>query len=170
MDFQNLLNYAEKAIEKLIAHWEIKLPLSGVFLMVQMHAQLFSLFTFIVFLDLFTKWVALSYEYIQNQGEKDNIQFLDAVRGIPAAHRVGIINSNAMKTQFAGKMGVYILLVIGGGAVDKILVTCGKSGEFMGLAIGYLAVTELLSIIENLDASGVSSVHGLIDLIKRRQK
>lgn len=39
----------------------------------------------------------------------------------------------------------------------------------VSLVITYLSMTELLSIVENLDEAGVSAMHDLIDLIKGRR-
>ena len=37
------------------------------------------------------------------------------------------------------------------------------------IVITYLAMTELLSVVENLDEAGVSAVHDLIQAIKDRR-
>ena len=39
----------------------------------------------------------------------------------------------------------------------------------VSLVITYLSMTELLSIVENLDEAGVNAMHDLIDLIKGRR-
>lgn len=39
----------------------------------------------------------------------------------------------------------------------------------MPLCVSYLAASELLSIAENLDDAGVSAVHELVGLIKRKR-
>ena len=90
---------------------------------------------------------------------------IDSVKGIPAAHRAGVINNYAMRTQFVEQITVYMLLVVAGALVDFML---GR-GEFANLVIAYLASSELLSIVENLDDAGVSAVHDLAALVKRRR-
>lgn len=40
----------------------------------------------------------------------------------------------------------------------------------MTVCIGYLAATELLSVIENLHDAGVSALADLADVVKRRRK
>lgn len=56
----------------------------------------------------------------------------------------------------------------------SILVTleyhAGIFGLFCLLVISYLTMTELLSMVENLDEAGISSMHDLINLIKGRRK
>ena len=70
-----------------------------------------------------------------------------------------------MKTQFAGKIAAYILLVISAGLADFLI----GHVNFAQIVIAYLASTELLSIVENLDDAGVSMVHDLATLIKKRK-
>lgn len=41
--------------------------------------------------------------------------------------------------------------------------------NFSQMVIAYLASTELLSIVENLDDAGVSVAHDLVGLIKRKR-
>lgn len=126
--------------------------------------ELFTAFACIVCVDLFAKFIALSYGYLaESMTEKPSL--IDSVKGIPAAHRAGVINSYAMRTQFVEKISVYMLLVVAGALVDFML---GRS-EFANLIIAYLASSELLSIIENLDDAGVSAVHDLAGLIKRKR-
>lgn len=169
MDFNNIIFSASNSLSKLMNHWEIKLPISGILCLVQMHLELVSIFSVLVFLDLFSKWTALSYENLKESG-REEVQFIDAVKGIQEARRMGIINSHMMKTRFIGKLSVYLVLVFSGGLVDWILSINMREGEFMVLAISYLAITELLSIAENLDASGVEGIGDITDLIKRRRK
>lgn len=168
-DFNNVVYSVSKAADKLMSHWEIKLPLSGVLCLAEMHLELISIFSALVFIDLFSKWIALSYQNLKDNGRKD-IQFIDALKGIKQARRMGVINSHMMKTRFIGKLAVYLLLVFSGGLVDWILSINLKDGDFMVLAISYLAVTELLSIAENLDAAGVEGIGAIAGLIKRRRR
>lgn len=126
--------------------------------------ELFTAFACIVCVDLFAKFIALSYGYLaESMTEKPSL--IDSVKGIPAAHRAGVINSYAMRTQFVEKISVYMLLVVAGALVDFML----WRSEFANLIIAYLASSELLSIVENLDDAGVSAVHDLAGLIKRKR-
>lgn len=144
--------------------WPYKTMLGIVFLALERHLELFTAFACIVCVDLFAKFIALSYGYLaQSMTEKPSL--VDSFKGIPAAHRAGVINSHAMRTQFVEKITVYMLLVVAGALVDFML---GRS-EFANLVIAYLASSELLSIVENLDDAGVSAVHDLAALLKRRR-
>ena len=51
-----------------------------------------------------------------------------------------------------------------------VLAYLGKPDFFITLAIGYLAASELLSIVENLDEAGVDGLKDLIELIGKAKR
>ena len=164
MNLNEICIWVGKVFDGLYNGWPYKTALGIVFLALERHLELFTAFACIVCVDLFAKFIALSYGYLaQSMDEKPSL--IDSFHGIPAAHRAGVINSYAMRTQFVEKISVYMLLVVAGALVDFML---GRS-EFANLVIAYLASSELLSIVENLDEAGVSAVHDLAALVKRRR-
>ena len=94
---------------------------------------------------------------------------LTSIKAIPQAHRMGVISSKAMKTRFCGKVIVYTIVVVAGSIMDTMTTQVHSYGLVMPLCVSYLAASELLSIIENLDSAGVSAVHDLAALIKRKR-
>lgn len=164
MNLNEISIWVGKVFDGLYMGWPYKTMLGFVFLALERHLELFTAFACIVCVDLFAKFIALSYGYLaQSMTEKPSL--IDSVKGIPAAHRAGVINSYAMRTQFVEKISVYMLLVVAGALVDFMLAR----SEFANLVIAYLASSELLSIVENLDDAGVSAVHDLAALVKRRR-
>lgn len=163
----DILKSAWRVITDMPNDWLLKILASGLFLLLARHMAIFTLFTIVVTIDLFSKFLSLSHQMEVDDGRED-LSLVAAIRGIPEAHRRGIINSYAMKTRFCTKILVYILVVGSAGSVDLLLTLCGGRSEFVLLAISYLAATELLSIVENLDDAGVSAVHGLATLIHRK--
>lgn len=164
----DILESAWRVISAITNDWILKVVASGVFLLLARHMALFTLFAIVVMIDLFSKFLALAHQMEVNEGRED-LSLIAALYGIPEAHRRGIINSYEMKTRFLGKMFMYMLVVIAGGSVDALIIISGGRSEFCMLIISYLAATELLSIIENLDDAGVSAVHDLVALIKRKR-
>lgn len=145
----------------------IKLLASSIIVALFYHAMLFGLFGCVVFLDLFTRWLALSHQNLVTQ--KQEATLVDCLYGIPQAHRTGLISSYVMRKTFFSKMVTYLLLIIGASIVDYMINGSGGSVMAVSLVITYLSMTELLSIVENLDEAGVSAMHDLIDLIKGRR-
>lgn len=161
---EQIYMYADKAICAISDGWPFKLLGGVVLISVSRHLTLFTAFTMVVALDLFAKFIALSYGMLKSGG-MESPSLVDSIKDIPAAHRARIINSHEMKTQFAGKIIVYILLVMAGGLADILI---DGHVNFSQMVVAYLASTEVLSIIENLDDAGVSAVHGLATLIHKK--
>jgi len=86
--------------------WVVKL-ITSFFLaaIYNLHVQLICAFAVLVFLDLGTKWLALSKMHLENSGKEANI--IKEIKNIPAARRAGYIKSTVMKNRFIGKMFIY---------------------------------------------------------------
>lgn len=165
MEFMvQIYGYAYKTVCSIPDGWPFKLAGGAILLIIARHAMLFTAFTALVAIDLFAKFIALSYEMLKGQGV-ENPSFVESIKSIPEAHRQRIINSHEMKTQFLGKILMYIFAVITAGLADFMI----GHVNFGQMVIAYLASTELLSVIENLDDAGVSAVHDLAGLIKRKR-
>lgn len=147
--------------------WLAKFIVSAVLTTFFYHAMLFGLFGCVVFLDLFTRWLALSHQNLVSR--KQEATLIDCFCGIPQAHKAGLISSYVMRKTFFSKMMTYLLLIIGASLVDYMIKGSGGNVMAGSLVITYLSMTELLSIVENLDEAGVSAMHDLIDLIKGRR-
>lgn len=164
MEFMvQIYGYAYKTVCSIPDGWPFKVAGGAILLIIARHAMLFTAFTALVAIDLFAKFIALSYEMLKAQGV-ENPSFVESIKSIPEAHRQRIINSHEMKTQFLGKILMYIFAVITAGLADFMI----GQVNFGQMVIAYLASTELLSVIENLDDAGVSALHGLVSLVKRK--
>ena len=165
MSVDNLASIMQEAIKKLFDSWKVKSLLTGVLGVLQFHAELLFLFVVVVLIDLATKWIALSYSYLVSYNVKAP-GVAQCIVAIPAAHRAGVINSYKMKTRFAGKLIIYLLLVTASGSVDRMLVLMRHPAIFLSLCVGYLAATELLSCVENLNDANVSIAAKLVEKVK----
>ena len=67
-------------------------------------------------------------------------------------------------------MLTYFIAVFGAFIVDTILVKIGTKPMMVTTALGYLATTEMLSVVENLDEAGVAMVHDLVEILKGKRK
>ena len=78
------------------------------------------------------------------------------------------IKSEVMKHRFLGKIGVYLIYALSAAVVDVVMRVLDKPTWAVMTVIGYLVVTELLSIIENLNDAGVEAMSGLIVFVKKK--
>lgn len=132
------------------------------------HAVLFIAFSALVFIDCFTRWMSLSSKRLESlSGEKPTV--LQIIKGIKAARSEGLISSEVMKHRFIGKIIVYILCVLAAVLVDVCMIALHQPPWAVPLVAGYLVVTELLSICENLNDAGIEAVGEIAALVKRRR-
>ena len=131
------------------------------------HAVLFMVFSALVFLDCFTRWMSLSYKRLQGMGQNPSV--MQIIGGIEAARAEGLISSEVMKHRFIGKLIVYILCVLAAVLVDLAMITLHQPVWAVPLVAGYLVITELLSICENLSDAGIEAVGELAAIIKKRK-
>lgn len=167
MGYDDMLAYAQRAASHLTECWPVKVAVGGIIALVQFHLELITLFTVLIVIDLFTKWLSLSYGYLKTEDKEPTV--IDSIRAMPAAHRAGVISSKQMKYQFVSKMAVYIMLTIASGVADEMLFAVHRDPMLMELCISYLAASEVLSVVENLNDTGVSILSGLIQIIKSRR-
>ena len=170
MDLAELYQNMIGTIGHLGENWAVKL-MGAAFMgaACSMHGQLLLAFVVLIIVDLITKWIALSKEYLTKRKRKKNSSLWQCVTAIPAARKAGYIKSTEMKHRFLGKIAVYILVVFAGATVDHIMMTMEKPAWCVLLLVGYLSVTELISILENLQDAGVEEAGQLHDILEKKR-
>lgn len=167
MNYKLFFDSALAAGKTLYSGWSYKAAVTAIMvLLLHKHAILFYAFSALVFLDCLTKWIAIAHDYLVKQGKTPTL--MQSLIGIKAARSAGEIKSEVMKHRFLGKICVYLLCVMAAASADLIMVELAKPTWAVGTIIGYLTATELLSIIENLDAAGVEAAQGLVAIVKKR--
>lgn len=126
-------------------------------------------FGVLLFIDILTKWIAISYAYLVEQGN-ENPAFFDAVKGVNSARRARKINSYEMRKRSVSKLFVYIICFLMAAIFDLMNMASGANSQIVQIVCGYLAMNEILSVIENLGDAGVQSMGRLYELLKRRGK
>lgn len=161
--------WARLALQRLSETWPLKITVGTLLALCHMHATLLTLFILVITLDLLAKWIALAHRYLEtiHAHKKD---LWTCFMAIPATREAGLISSDLMKRLFCGKMLIYLIIILGSGLVDEMITIVGGERLFVPLAVGYLATSELISIIENLEEAGVTGLTGLITHIKEKNK
>jgi len=117
----------------------------------------------LIVIDLFAKYLAISGQRLARLGQPGGLW--QCMKGIRAAFRDGDIKSELMKTKFAGKLILYMVLVATAVHVDTM---AGGDGVFLKAAWYYLAATEAISIAENLRDAGVESLDPLLNFVRSK--
>lgn len=149
---------------------ELTAPLAAAgmtFLTFETQFIMFMVFIFLVFMDCFTRWMALGAAFLKNHGHADP-GLWEACRAIPAARRAGLISSQVMKKQGMEKLILYNVSVMTAAGADFLLKSSGTAPFLTSAIVSYLVVTETLSIIENLSEAGAGSLEKLAQQVRKR--
>lgn len=168
MNWESFKFAALGAVQTLTQGWSYKALIAAMLAMIfHKHAILFYSFAFLVFIDCFTKWVAIAYSYLKDKGVLSPTLW-DSIKGIKEARAAKKIKSEVMKHRFLGKIGVYLICALSAAVVDVVMRVLDRPTFAVMTVIGYLVVTELLSIIENLNDAGVEAMSGLVAFVKKK--
>lgn len=169
MNYKLFFESALAAGKTLYSGWSYKTAMAAIMVvLLHKHAILFYAFSALVVLDCLTKWLAIAHDYLVKQGKTTPTIFQSLI-AIKAARSAGLISSEVMKHRFLGKICIYLLCVMAAASADLIMVELSKPAWAVSTIIGYLTATELLSIVENLNAAGVEAVKGLVDIVKKKK-
>lgn len=149
---------------------ELTAPLAAAgmtFLTFETQFIMFMVFIFLVFMDCFTRWMALGAAFLKNHGHAEP-GLWEACRAIPAARRAGLISSQVMKKQGMEKLILYNVSVMTAAGADFLLKSSGTAPFLTSAIVSYLVVTETLSIIENLSEAGVGGFAHLADKLRKK--
>ena len=156
-------------MKDLLSEWQGKVVLTvGAVLATEtfhLHAMLLACFGVLEFLDLFSRWLAISFEMLQEDDPHAHPSLWLCFKSIPEARRQKRINSARMREAFFSKMIKWVILIGGSAAADYMLKLTGQSMKILVVVVSYISATEVLSVLENLGAAGVKDASRLVDLI-----
>lgn len=168
---QEITNFLCDAWQTLTESFAIKAILAviaevGIYMLGLKHVQVLGIFILLVFLDLITKWSAISYQMLIDLGASpDNISGSDKYIAIPVAWGKGLINSKHMRKPFVTKVLTYCLATAGAWCFDFM---AGNYAFAVNLVWLYLGSVEFLSILENMRDGGNSTISGLLELVQSK--
>ena len=168
---QELTNFMSEAWRTLTDSFVLKVLLAviadvAIYMIGLKHVQVLGIFILLVFLDLITKWAAISYQMLIDMGANaDNLTALDKYIAIPAAWGKGLISSKHMRKPFVTKVLTYCLATAGAWCFDFM---AGNYAFAVNLVWLYLGSVEFLSILENMRDGGNSTISGLLELVQSK--
>lgn len=155
-------------IQRLTEGWGAKVGLSvALTIAYEDHAQIFAAFVALVCLDLATKWLSLSRQHLIDTGV-DQPYLWHAFWNVKRARRAGYIKSDIMRKRFVPKILTYLAVVAAAVTLDFILLKTHAPAFASTLVIGYLSLTEFISILENMQHSGIEEAGALVEMARRR--
>ena len=156
-------------MKDIFTEWQGKLVLTvGAVLATEtfhLHAALLACFGVLEFLDLFSRWLAISFEMLQEGDPHAHPSLWLCFKSIPEARRQRRINSTRMREACFSKALKWVILIDGAAAGDYMLKLTGQSMKVLVVVVSYISATEVLSVLENLGAAGVKDASRLVELI-----
>lgn len=138
----------------------------GIYMLGLKHVQVLGIFIILVFLDLITRWAAISYQMLIDMGANpENISGYSKYIAIPAAWGKGLISSKHMRKPFVTKVLTYCLATGGAWCFDFM---AGNYAFAVNLVWLYLGSVEFLSILENMRDGGNTTISGLLELVQNK--
>lgn len=168
---QEVINFIDDAWRTLSESFAIKAMLAvvaevAIYILGLKHIHVLGIFIILVFLDLITRWSAISYKMLIDMGANpDNISGYDKYIAIPAAWGKGLISSKHMRKPFVTKVLTYCLATAGAWCFDFM---AGNYAFAVNLVWLYLGSVEFLSILENMRDGGNTTITGLLDLVQSK--
>jgi len=162
MELDTIVERMYYVVGTLVSSWQVK-TIWGVFFTVitflagPMDTAFLALWLMVV-IDPVTKWLAISMQALKEAQSCGGI-----VCGFRLAWKSGALNSLAMRQKFIPKILGYIIVLIAANLLVKVLPPAYYAGKLLteipkDLITSYLAVTEFVSICENLTAAGVEQL------------
>ena len=163
-----MIEHIMPVLSRMADGWAEKLGLSLVVTIAyEDHAQIFAAFFLLVCADLVTKWLSLSRQHLVDTGA-DEPSIWHAIWNMKTARRAGYIKSDIMRKRFIPKILTYISVVGAAAVLDFILIKAHAPAFAATLVIGYLSLTEFISILENMQSSGIDEAGALVEMARRR--
>lgn len=159
--------FTQAAATKLADMWALKAALgvfakAAIWLIKLKHVQVLGVFTFLVVLDVATKYAALSYQRLIDNGEQDP-PVLRKWQAIPLAFDDKYIRSRYGRESFRVKILTYVEATLAAYLFDLMAGTPGWAVHLVWL---YLGGNEFLSILENLRDGGNKAMGHFLELVR----
>ena len=129
---------------------------------------LFLLFVIMELLDIYTRWLALSYDCFKSLYPQTPCNLYRAATFMWQARKWRWIKSTGLREGFCDKMLTYLLLLTLAAVVDGALAIARMPrGILLAAVVTVLSTTEALSILENLGECNVQAIAAIKEQFKK---
>lgn len=173
LDVVDFAEYSIKAAISLSENWAYKTVVatflaSLLTLINSTYGELFMAYFWIVVIDIWTRWLAIGYQHlIENGANPSMITTKDKFGAIVIAFSEKKITSTYMSWGFITKMTLFGILITASIKADIFLksINIPLPMTILQFMLAYTAYNELLSIAENLRDAGNAHMDKLVDLL-----
>ena len=155
-----------KGLEKLAASAGV----TSVSAVLGVHVQLHIAFAFLMGLDTLTRYLAQTARWWKCTYPQTPYTLYDLWKFRSQSRKWRFFKSGEMRKKFISKFGTYIVILAGASVCD-ISMSLAKGFAFaLTVATTFLSITELCSILENLQECGVKEVQGILTILNKRKE
>lgn len=134
------------------------------------HIQLYIAFVLMMALDTLTRYLAQTAKWWVCVYPQTPYTMYDLWKFRTQSRKWRFFKSGEMRKKFVSKFGTYIVILCAASVCD-ISMSIAKGFAFcLTVATTFLSITELCSILENLQECGVKEVEGLMKIIQKRKE
>ena len=162
---ETLKAVTDKGVEKLVASavgatlWDL-----GTIFFLLLLLEIIDIFTACIFQASLLYKATYDKQIVEKRGS-----LLTYIRYIWQAHHWRFIDSFALRDGFCSKTIIYFLLIMTGYIIDSVMMIRHAPQLALTVVCGVLAITEGISICENLDSAGIKIAGELRDVFKKRK-
>lgn len=159
----------QKYITECLNYWEYKI-LAGLWAAVYTDELpiLFLMFVGLEMMDIFTRWLALSYACHKAMYPQTPCNLWQSFKFLWQARKWRWIRSTGLRDGFCDKMLIYLILLLLAATVDGALAIGHMPRVLLTIVVTVLATTEALSVLENLSECDVPVIKQIASLFKKK--
>lgn len=133
------------------------------------HIQICILFVTVLLLDLFTRYIAQAAKLWHDLYPQTPGTVYDYWKFRVQARKWRYFRSDEMRKKFISKCGTYAIILLVFSVCDVAMLIARSQAFLVSLGTIFLACTESISILENLQECGVKEAAALLTIINKRK-
>lgn len=160
-----------KYIIQVVDYWQYKV-IAGLVAVIftEDFFKLLLLLTLLEFLDIFTRWLALSMRCYKDIYPQSPCGLWKALKWMWQARKWRYIRSTGLRDGFCDKMILYLILLLVGALVDSAYSISHAPKVLSAVIVVVLSSTEALSILENLSECNIPIVSRIKEIYKKKNE
>ena len=134
------------------------------------HLQLYIAFVLLMAIDTLTRYLAQTAVWWKCVYPQTPFTLYDLWKWRGESRKWRFFKSALMRKKFVSKFCTYLIVLAASSICDITMQTAKGLGFALTVATTFLALTELCSILENLQECGVKEVQGILSIINKRKE
>lgn len=166
--------FSSSTIQTIIHHWFEKIvasiSLAAIAEIMGVHIQFCLMFILLMALDILTRYLAQTAKFWQDTYKNVPFTLYDLWKFRVQSRKWRYFRSEEMRKKFVSKFFTYLIIFSASAACDTVMQISKGQPFCLMVCTAFLSLTELCSIMENLQECEVKEVKDLMAVIKKRKE